>query len=213
MMMPFRDLIINHNLKIKGVLHLGSSFCQERKEYLELGCGRVVWVEAIKDVYEVAKKNLEDYPNQEVFNYCLSNVDGEEVTFNISNNESQSSSMLELGVHKQIHPEVHYINSVKIKTNRIDTLVNNGEINIQGLNFLNVDLQGAEAWAIEGMGNCIKQFEYVLAEVNKVETYVGCMTIEDFDYFMLQRGFERVETGVWVGDVWTDSLYKRFTNI
>jgi hypothetical protein len=41
------------------------------------------------------------------------------------------------------------------------------------------------------------------------ETYKGCMLIEELDYFMLQRGFERVETGEWVADTWTDALYIR----
>jgi hypothetical protein len=39
------------------------------------------------------------------------------------------------------------------------------------------------------------------------------MLIPDLDYFMMQRGFERVETGDWVADTWTDALYVRKFNI
>ena len=70
-------------------------------------------------------------------------------------------------------------------------------------------LQGAEHLAIEGMGDLIKNIDYALLEVNKKETYKGCMLIEELDYFMLQRGFERVETGEWVAETWTDALYIR----
>ncbi len=209
MMMPFKELIEKHGIKITGVVHLGSSTGQERDLYNEVTDGKVVWVEAIPSVYEELKNNLLPYPKQIALLGCLSNVDDKYIDFNISNNESQSSSILELGLHKDIHPEVHYVDKITVKTNRFETLLKLYNADIEGCNFLNTDLQGAESLAIEGMGNLIKQFDWVWSEVNKQETYVGCMTIDDFDYFMLQRGFDRVEIGEWVGGCWTDALYKR----
>lgn len=207
MMMPFKELIDKHNINITGVLHCGASYGQERFEYDKYVSGKVIWVEAIPIVYEELLKNIEPFPKQSAICACVSNIDGQDVIFNVSNNESQSSSILQLGVHKDIHPEVHYVDQLNLTTKRLDSLFTKKDL--QGLNFLNVDLQGAEAMAIDGMGDLIFQFEYVLAEVNKKETYQGCMVIEDFDMFMLQRGFERIETGQWVGDTWTDALYRR----
>jgi hypothetical protein len=63
------------------------------------------------------------------------------------------------------------------------------------------------------MGDLIKNIDYALLEVNMKETYKGCMLINDLDYFMMQRGFERVETGDWVAETWTDALYVRKFNI
>jgi FkbM family methyltransferase len=211
MMISFDYLVNKHNLDIKGVLHLGASTGQERKEYDNYCKGDVLWVEAIPSVYLELVKNIEPYKNQRAFNACLSNVDNDEVVFNVSNNESQSSSMLELGTHLLIHPEVHYIEQITMKTKRVDTLFNG--YSFKNINFLNVDLQGAEHLAIEGMGDLIKNIDYALLEVNMKETYKGCMLIPDLDYFMMQRGFERVETGDWVADTWTDALYVRKFNI
>jgi hypothetical protein len=98
-----------------------------------------------------------------------------------------------------------------MKTKRVDTLFDG--YSFKNINFLNVDLQGAEHLAIEGMGDLIKNIDYALLEVNMKETYKGCMLIDDLDYFMMQRGFERVETGSWVADTWTDALYIRKFNI
>lgn len=210
-MISFDYLVNKHKLDIKGVLHLGASTGQERKEYDNYCKGNVLWVEAIPSVYEELVKNIEPYKNQKAFNACLSNVDNDEVVFNVSNNESQSSSILELGVHMDIHPEVHYIDQIKMKTQRVDTLFK--DHNFDNINFLNVDLQGAEHLAIEGMGDLIKHFDYALLEVNMQETYRGCMLIDDLDYFMMQRGFERVETGDWVANTWTDALYVKKFNI
>ena len=211
MMISFDYLVNKHKLDIKGVLHLGASTGQERKEYDNYCKGDVLWVEAIPSVYLELVKNIEPYEKQRAFNACLSNVDNDEVVFNVSNNESQSSSMLELGTHLLIHPEVHYIEQIVMKTKRVDTLFDG--YSFKNINFLNVDLQGAEHLAIEGMGDLIKNIDYALLEVNMKETYKGCMLIDDLDYFMLQRGFERVETGSWVADTWTDALYVRKYNI
>ena len=207
MMISFDYLVDKHKLDIKGVLHLGASTGQERDAYDTYCKGKVMWVEAIPRVYLDLQQNIKPYPQQTAYNACLSNVDGDEVVFNVSNNESQSSSILELGVHALIHPEVHYIEQIAMKTQRVDTLLK--DVDVSGINFLNVDLQGAEHLAIEGMGDLIKNIDYALLEVNMKETYKGCMLIEELDYFMLQRGFERVETGEWVAETWTDALYIR----
>ena len=207
MMISFDYLVDKHKLDIKGVLHLGASTGQERDAYDTYCKGKVMWVEAIPRVYLDLQQNIKPYPQQTAYNACLSNVDGDEVVFNVSNNESQSSSILELGVHALIHPEVHYIEQIAMKTQRVDTLLK--DVDVSTINFLNVDLQGAEHLAIEGMGDLIKNIDYALLEVNMKETYKGCMLIEELDYFMLQRGFERVETGEWVAETWTDALYIR----
>jgi FkbM family methyltransferase len=206
-MISFDYLVDKHKLDIKGVLHLGASTGQERDAYDTYCKGKVMWVEAIPRVYLDLQQNIKPYPQQTAHNACLSNVDGDEVVFNVSNNESQSSSILELGVHALIHPEVHYIEQIAMKTQRVDTLLK--DVDVSTINFLNVDLQGAEHLAIEGMGDLIKNIDYALLEVNMKETYKGCMLIEELDYFMLQRGFERVETGEWVAETWTDALYIR----
>jgi FkbM family methyltransferase len=206
-MISFDYLVDKHKLDIKGVLHLGASTGQERDAYDTYCKGKVMWVEAIPRVYLDLQQNIKPYPQQTAYNVCLSNVDGDEVVFNVSNNESQSSSILELGVHALIHPEVHYVEQIAMKTQRVDTLLK--DVDVSTINFLNVDLQGAEHLAIEGMGDLIKNIDYALLEVNMKETYKGCMLIEELDYFMLQRGFERVETGEWVAETWTDALYIR----
>ena len=206
-MISFDYLVNKYNLDIKGVLHLGASTGQERFEYDKYCKGNVLWVEAIPSIYDQLITNIEPFGKQMCFNACLSNVDGNEIIFNVSNNESQSSSILELGVHALIHPEVHYVEQIAMQTKRIDTLFK--DVDVSSINFLNVDLQGAEHLAIEGMGDLIKNIDYALLEVNMKETYKGCMLIDDLDYFMLQRGFERVETGEWVAETWTDALYIR----
>jgi FkbM family methyltransferase len=204
-MIPLEQLIERHNLKINGVVHCGANEGQERETYSKLVNGEVIWIEAIDDIFEKLKENIAPYKNQKAIKCCLGNEDGKNVVFNISNNESQSSSMLNLKHHEVIHPEVHYVDHVVMETKRFDTLMLILERNITKLNFLNLDLQGAELIALNGFGKYLKQFDYILTEVNKKEVYEGCALIEDLDSYL--SDYTRVETGAWVSDSWTDALY------
>lgn len=213
MMIDFEYLFAKYNIQSKGVLHIGASTGQEALKYKELGIERVIWIEAIHDVFEGLCKHLHDIgcdgDGITCINACVSDVDGKEVMFNISNNEAQSSSFLELGHHKIIHPTVDYIGQVKLFTKRVSTILVENDLDLYGIDFLNADLQGAELLAIKGMGEIIRKFKYCYLEVNKKETYIGCPLIEEVDEYLAIFGFKRVETGVWVADTWTDALYIR----
>jgi len=205
MMLPFQDLISRYNLKINGVLHLGANEGQERFLYNDLIDGEILWVEAIPFVFDKLKENIESFKKQTAIKACVSDVDGKVVVFNISDNEAQSSSMLEFGVHEQIHPNVHFIDCITLTTIRLDTLFNLLERDISKINFLNLDLQGAELLALKGMGKLINQFDYVLTEINAVHTYKNCALVGEIDEFLNE--FTRVETGELVGGAWSDALY------
>lgn len=207
MLIPFDYLFEKYNISCTGLLHCGASYCQERDMYERLNIPEVFWVEAIPEVYEQGLINLRNYKKQFILNACVSDEDGKDVVFNISNNESQSSSFLELEHHLKIHPEVRYVDSIKLRTVRLDTLLTGFELS--RINFGNFDLQGSELLALKGLGELIKYFDYFYIEVNKKETYKGCALVEDIDNFL--SDFERVETGEWVADTWTDALYIRKT--
>ena len=227
MMISLDMLVEKYSIKTKGVLHCGASTGQEYEAYKRNGFKNIVWVEAIPSVYEqLAAAITERYKSSESFpldyvcelpiNACVSDVDGQEVDFHISNNEGQSSSFLPLGVHKEIHPQVDYVSSIKLKTTRLDTLFNiyypyhHPDMDILGLlgvDFINFDLQGAELLALKGMGKYLENIKYAYLEVNKRETYVGCALVEEVDEYLKQYNLHRVETHTWVDDTWTDAFY------
>lgn len=210
MLIPFDYLFQKYNVKCTGLLHAGGSTGQERMMYHKLLIPFVYWIEAIPNVAHELSENLKPYPNQYALNACVSDKDYEIVRFHISNNEKQSSSFLELGHHKAIHPEVKYVDEYVVHTIRIDTLLNKYHIDEKKqINFLNFDLQGAELMALKGMGKLLNHIEYIYLEVNKKETYIGCPLIDEIDSFL--SDFERVETGDWICDTWTDGFYIRKT--
>src|ERR1700755_2954604 len=103
MMIDFDTLWPKYEITPSGVLHLGANTGQEAPVYNRHGVSEVIWVEAIPEIFEELVKNVEQYPAQLCLNICVGKEEGKVVKFNVSNNESQSSSYLELGHHKTIH--------------------------------------------------------------------------------------------------------------
>lgn len=204
MLIPLHTLFEKYNIQSSGILHCGASTGQEAEAYIQQGIKKVIWIEAIPEVFEELKRHVEPYGHMSI-NVCVSDVDDEMVEFGISNNEGQSSSFLPLGHHKEIHPSVHYVRSIQLQTKRLDTVLK--DVDISGINFINFDLQGAELKALKGMGDLLNQIDYCYLEVNKRETYLGCGLVGEIDEYLRGYGFTRVYTAEWVEDTWTDAFY------
>ena len=180
---------------------MGANVGEEAPVYLELGIKRQVWIEANPEIYQKLKVNISANPEAEALNYCISDR-YEKVKFHVSNNGSQSSSILELGTHLIAHPEVNYIKEIEM-----DAIPLNDLSIDKSLDFLNIDLQGAELKALRGMGNLLHQFKWGYLEVNKEELYKGCALVGEIDSYLSGFGFRRVETK-WAGNTgWGDALY------
>lgn len=209
MLIPYDKLKNRYGVNITGVLHCGAHEGQEAQSYATLGVQKMIFVEADPDTYERLKNNLAKYPNAIPVNACLSDVDGQDVEFKRTNNDGQSSSILDLHLHKQSHPEVHVVDSISLKTKRLDTLLGELNINVHEFNFINCDLQCAELMALRGLGDLLGYFKYAYLEVNQREMYSGCPLIGEVDTYMRKYKFDRVATA-WSGSHgWGDALYIR----
>lgn len=227
MLIPFDGLFKKYNVNAKGVIHIGASTGQEIEHYYDNGIERSIWIEAIPSVFEQLKENIKPYPNAYAICACISDKHGGIVDFGVSNNEAQSSSFLPLGTHKIAHPSVVYVETLKLKTERMDQLLkkqyripdkpdfilDHFKIieNALEYTFLNIDLQGAELFALRGMGGMLNDINYAYLEVNKEELYVGCALIEEIDDYLTKYDLQRVETH-WAGNTgWGDAFYVRKT--
>lgn len=208
MLIPFKNLLHEFQIQPLGVFHGGGNLAQEAKDYYDYGVKRTLWVEAIPSVYNEMVENLKPYPNVTTVCACLSDVDGQEVDFHIADNEGQSSSMLEFGTHSIEHPTVHFIDTIKLKTSCVDTLVNTLHINIYNYDFLNFDLQGAELLALKGMGTMLNNFKWLYLEVNDKELYKGCPLVKDIDNYVSQFGFVGRKTKM-TNFGWGDKFYTK----
>lgn len=207
MLIDFQTLARKHpEFKPKGVVHVGAHEGQELQHYHKLGIEKMIFIEALPKIYDKLVKNCEPYPEVMCFNECVSDKDGEEITFNVANNDGQSSSFLQLGTHKQMHPDVEYIEEIKMKTVRLDSLLSGID---EDYDFLNMDLQGAEGHALRGLGDVLNQFKYLYLEVNITEVYECCMQLPELEEYLAGFGFKKKDIFFPGNCTWGDCFFMK----
>lgn len=102
---------------------------------------------------------------------------------------------------------IHLNEFFKFKT-KTKTLYNENNIPYNKYNFINLDIQGAEYKALKGMNEILNHVDYSFTEVNEKELYEGLTLLPDFDEFLKEKGFERVEL-VMTGNELGDAFYIR----
>lgn len=207
MLIPYKGLIEKYDIKPTGVLHIGAHWGEEAKDYYENGVQKTIWIEANPECISKLSYILQPYHDHLIFNDCISDIDGEEVTLNISNNEGQSSSILQLDYHKIAHPEVHYISEIKCKTKRINTLFKDNELNIEDYSFVNIDIQGLELLALKGMGEMLHKVKYLYLEVNDATLYTDCALYPEIRDYLSTFGFVLKDKVMAGNFMWGDALF------
>jgi FkbM family methyltransferase len=205
MLIDLNELIEKYDLNIKGIIHCGAHEAEESSLYKKIGVDNVVWIEANPEKSEFCKKRLANEEKNIVITEAVNDKDGEKIKFNITNN-GESSSILKLKNHKNFYPQIDVVQKIEVTTKRIDTIIDNNNLNIDKYNFLNLDLQGIELRAIKSLGKYLQNIDYIYTEVNKEELYEGCDIVDDIDNFLYDHGFVRLET-VWTHADWGDALY------
>lgn len=202
MLIPLNYIIKKYNINFRGILHVGAHECEEIVEYEKyLTRDKILWIEALPDKVKLCSDN---YPGLLIRHAVVSDTI-ETVKFNVSNN-MQSSSILELGLHKYFHPEIHYIGYYVFETQLLKNILCDYNIDY---NFLNLDIQGAELKALKGMELYLSKVDYLYTEVNSDYIYKGCALISELDEYLKKFDFRRVETE-WSGENrWGDAFYIR----
>lgn len=204
MFLELSKLKRDHNLDIRGIIHVGAHLLEERVIYHELGINNVVWIEANENL---TKLTQERYPDENIFNYTVYDEDDVEMTFNIASN-GQSSSLLNFGTHARLYPHISFSEQRIIKTKTLDTILRNESVNVDNYNMLNLDIQGVELRAIKGLGSLLASIDYIYTEINNDQVYEGNDLLSDLDSYLVANGFSRKETCIINGN-WGDALYSR----
>jgi len=202
MLIPLDWLVAKYNIYFKGILHVGAHECEELANYEKyISRDKILWVEALEDKVLLSKQR---YPGILIEQAVVSDSQAI-VTFNRSNN-GQSSSFLNMHLHKQFHPTVWYVNSFEVKTQLLKDIICNYDISF---NFLNFDIQGTELRALKGMENYLPNVDYLYTEVNSDYVYENCALIDEMDAYLDKFGLKRVQTK-WEGNCrWGDAFYIR----
>lgn len=186
---------------ISGVVEVGAHVLEELEIYKHYGINNRLWVEANPRLFAAAKMSN---PDEKIVNAAVFDQDNLELDFHITNNLA-SSSLLELGTHLTLHPNIYETEIVKVKTKKLSTILNEQSFNPQDC-LLNIDVQGAELQVLKGAENYLSLFKYVMCEVNLQEVYKGCGLLPEIDEYLKTFGFVRKESEIFA-NAWGDAFY------
>jgi FkbM family methyltransferase len=204
MFISLKYLKEKYNLNLTNILHVGAHEAQELDDYIECGAKKIHWVEANTELAAKLTDRL-DKSIHKVTNAVVSNEDNKEVVFKIANN-TQSSSILDLGEHSNLFPDIYYIHEEKRLTKTLNSILTE-EPFLDRINFLNIDIQGAELLALEGLYNHLNFIESIYIEINDSEVYKNCSKTNEIDKFLNKFNFERKEKYLYSNHPWGDAFY------
>ncbi len=205
MLIPLDFILQNFPIKINGVLHIGAHKLEELESYHKNNIYNIFWIDAIPTLVQEMKNK---YKNEKIFCECLSDIPYKEIKFYITNN-GQSSSFLKLKEHKLLYPHILEEKCILVKSNTLDNFIKNLSDNtINSVNFLNMDIQGAEYLVLKGGLNFLNQINYIYLEINIIEMYENCKLFQDIKNLLQSLGFICI-LEKYVDDAWGDALFIR----
>jgi FkbM family methyltransferase len=208
MLIPFSEcvkILKDHNIQVKGILHIGAHECEELKDYISEGVypRKIEWIEANKVIAE--RMISRGVPN--IHNFAVDSEEGE-AEFFVTNN-GQSSSLLKFGTHQQSYPWCVVTEVQKVQKKRLDTFFKEKpEFNVSEHNFWNLDIQGSELNALKSAKEHLNEVDAIYSEINVQYVYQNCGLLQEMDKFLEEKGFERFKT-VMTDAGWGDALWIR----
>lgn len=203
MLIPLKDAIARHHLRIKGIVHVGAHYGQELPDYNASGIFDIVFIEPCQAAYRVLQGRVGVDDRVILFHCACSDQEGSAEMNVERRNQGQSNSLLRPKKHLDYYPDIQFVETEQITTRRLDNL----PFTRSRYNLLMMDTQGAELLVLKGATETLAGIDYVYTEVNNQELYEGNALVTELDAFL--EGFTRVET-YWVGHQgWGDAIYVR----
>jgi len=175
--------------------------------------------EALPKNVQIIKANLKRYglPTDKVFSLALSEKKGS-ADFYVSSGHpdelpktknwdygNKSSSLLPPKEHKKVLKWIKFKEKVKVQTERLDDFCKTQ--GVSKIDFIYLDVQGAELMVLKGAGNLIKKIGAIWMEVEAIELYEGQPLKNEVERFMKKSGFVRAKDTV--DEISGDQLYLR----
>ena len=190
-----------------GVVHVGAHQGNEISTYQKNGIKKVVFIEANPNLASGLRNRFTGQADVKVIEAAASDAEGR-ATFNITSMD-QSSSLLPLKEHASLYPKIKVDHSIEVRTARLDDLLLEAGVDFQAIDFIAMDIQGAELMALRGATRCLDNVKALQIEVNYKQLYEGCALISEIDEFLAKYNFIRIHTQTPYSETWGDALYVR----
>jgi hypothetical protein len=207
--MAIKDWILTNIPRNATIIEAG---CADGSDTLwfsdHFASGMIYGFEPDPSLYEEAIRKVGTRRNVEISKQALSDKTGE-ATFYISKNDGKdwgSSSILKPKDHLWFHPTITFDTQIKVDTINLDEW--SSTKNIDRVDLMWLDMQGAEPIVLAGAPKTLAKTRYIYTEVSVIETYENVIQLEDFKKQMDASGFEFAG----IVDMWKDMGNAMFKN-
>lgn len=200
------DELKKRGIEFKCIMHLGANKAQGRDAYIRNGVEKILWVEAIPYLANYLRSNLPD--SDMVVQAVLSDQQDVIVNFNVASNGDMSSSIFDFKEHANQYPNIKMYNRLALKTNTLDKVFEQNQIDFSEYGVMIMDLQGSELNTLKGSRKILPHVKAIMSEVSYVELYEGAPLEKDIDEFLEKEGFIKVMTEK-TQYQWGENLYVR----
>lgn len=198
-----RELNANFGVIPNSVLHVGGHLAEEAGDYEIQNWLPVYWIEPIPTLASEMRSRL-DPRNHHILEYAAWDKSIGRIKMHLAS-DSMASSILSLDKKRNIYKKIAEISTLEVTAIRLDELFANAEIP----DFVNLDIQGAELKALNGMGNLIGKVKWIYCEVSMNQIYIDGAKRREIDKYLASFGFKRVATRMFMREGWGDALYAR----
>lgn len=201
------DIMDTYNFNPKGILHIGANAGWEYLAYSKTSAQLVIYIEPIPRIYEKLCANIESLKGHIGIMELCGESDGLDVEFGVSSNDGLSSSIFPLGNHLKIHPEITYTEKLPLRTKTLNTIIKENNLDKPALDYLVLDVQGAELFLLRGAADILPHIQYLVCESSDFPLYEGGCTLSEIHSYLTNHGFRlqkdamHGEPGRRVGDV------------
>ena len=133
-----------------------------------------------------------------VFPVAVSDTDGV-AAFNVASNDGESSSLLQLGTHSHLFPEVTMQSAIEVPTRRLDSVL--AEYGLEVPDAMIIDVQGAEYLVLKSLQpSLLDRVRLIYTEVSTEAVYASSGLLADVEALLSARflnvGFAAIRPGV-----------------
>ena len=213
MLMNIDNLVSEHNMNIRGVIHIGAHYGDEYEKFCGVGVRNFLMFEPHPDNFRKLKEHIDGVDTSEL-NVVLENValgyrKKEDCMMYVETvNKGMSCSLLKPMKHLELYPHITFDSTIEVNQTSLDQYFEESDLSIDDFNMINIDVQGYELEVFKGSLESLNNIEYIMTEVNLDELYEGCPLMQDLDEFLGNIwGFKRVAQRIVGNNTWGDALY------
>tara|TARA_R110000868_G_scaffold29049_2_gene108025 strand:+ start:11156 stop:11884 length:729 start_codon:yes stop_codon:yes gene_type:complete len=177
---------LRRHTKIKTIVDIGANKGQFALEAVKWHDATVIAFEPLKRERGLIELIFADRDRFTVHPFALGNTDGN-VDFHVSAASDSSSVLDQTSLQTDHFPETQNKHVEKVEIRRLDQLVDKKDLVHPVLG--KIDVQGFELSVLEGFGDLLKAFDYLIIELSNVSFYAGAPNSAVVISYLSSRGF------------------------